>query len=873
MAESLAQKLNKLKESEMFVPYVQDREFGTYENNLTGQTVNREAELIFADQNKIRDAINTDLVQKHNDSLKPTYSSGDEGLARQLESKTYKVFGASKFEQNALPGQETNALDFFGDQGKSEENIEKADAYQAKLEAERAHAAQTSATPDDIAITNQSEKEAATAVFMSNYNDDQVYQPSFDAALSDEILNTSDSDMKETIIKTEELKNAEINNSIEILNNRAEIERVNNLNALKTLGLSDDNAPYLQDKEKGTYETENMTVFRPREIELENDALLKTQKIKDELEAEKQQAIADRLAYQDSMMNQLPGDEDIAGNNNYFADSGQTLAQGDIKESMINQEVAMTDVIAGTTAKDMTSTVREIEAERAAKEKKRENFESAKNNSTLGEGADTLSAQQQAAEEAAELNNLGSDVARRTENDRLIQRKLAKEKEEKRLYNEQITNADANYGNYYDGTQRPGRGDEGYKKYNRKEAAHHMRNTYTASQDKNRNLSDESVNRIGDHMDRNQAVRAELLGGDPYAFSTLSYPLDVTNSNENGHFVLFYVNAQNKTKYEYAGIDKGQRVTVGGKYTTIDKSTGPLGYKLYNNDIQDTPDAHLYNNSGGYRSQIIKNGGAGGLLYNNMTVLQRGRKLPYSGINSKYQTTTRITDSVALYLPSGIGNATSATYGDSKTGIAGYLALSGVDILKDIRDEDFVNAQEKLFGATGTILSEAAKKYGVAALETLTDTEGLTESFDKIFGQTLNPYIEVTYNSINMRTFSYGFKFAPTSKKETEEVQAIIKLFRFHMVPELKGDIHRYLTLPSTFDIHYMFQSGMDDQDLARENSFYNKIATCVLEDCTVDYTPTGVRSFADGAPTQITMDLKFKETEMLTKQKVRDGF
>ena len=72
MAESLAQKLNKLKASEMFVPYVQDREFGTYENNLTGQTVNREAELIFAEQNKIRDAINTELVQKHNNSLKPT---------------------------------------------------------------------------------------------------------------------------------------------------------------------------------------------------------------------------------------------------------------------------------------------------------------------------------------------------------------------------------------------------------------------------------------------------------------------------------------------------------------------------------------------------------------------------------------------------------------------------------------------------------------------------------------------------------------------------------------------------------------------------------------------------------------------------------
>ena len=93
MAESLAQKLDKLKASEMFVPYVQDREVGTYENNLTGQTVNREAELIFAEQNKIRDAINTELVQKHNDSLKPTYSSGDKSVARQLESKTYGVDG------------------------------------------------------------------------------------------------------------------------------------------------------------------------------------------------------------------------------------------------------------------------------------------------------------------------------------------------------------------------------------------------------------------------------------------------------------------------------------------------------------------------------------------------------------------------------------------------------------------------------------------------------------------------------------------------------------------------------------------------------------------------------------------------------------
>jgi hypothetical protein len=70
-----------------------------------------------------------------------------------------------------------------------------------------------------------------------------------------------------------------------------------------------------------------------------------------------------------------------------------------------------------------------------------------------------------------------------------------------------------------------------------------------------------------------------------------------------------------------------------------------------------------------------------------------------------------------------------------------------------------------------------------------------------------------------------------------------------------------------------MFQSGMANKELAEENSFYNKIATCVLKGCDVNYTPGGVKSFDSGAPTQIDMTLSFQETEMLTKQKINEGF
>tara|TARA_R110002072_G_scaffold178465_3_gene334514 strand:- start:408 stop:779 length:372 start_codon:yes stop_codon:yes gene_type:complete len=123
---------------------------------------------------------------------------------------------------------------------------------------------------------------------------------------------------------------------------------------------------------------------------------------------------------------------------------------------------------------------------------------------------------------------------------------------------------------------------------------------------------------------------------------------------------------------------------------------------------------------------------------------------------------------------------------------------------------------------------------------------------------------------MSLRTFTYNFNFAPKSEEEAEEVQRIIQLFRFHMAPELRPGINRYLGLPSQFDIHYMFLSKAGHTS---ENNFYNRIATCVLQDCKVNYTPNGVKSFEDGGPTATTMTLTFKEIELLTKDKIAEGF
>ena len=65
----------------------------------------------------------------------------------------------------------------------------------------------------------------------------------------------------------------------------------------------------------------------------------------------------------------------------------------------------------------------------------------------------------------------------------------------------------------------------------------------------------------------------------------------------------------------------------------------------------------------------------------------------------------------------------------------------------------------------------------------------------------------------------------------------------------------------------------LSKEGVASENNYYNRVATCVLQNCEINYTPTGVKSFEDGGPVQTTMVLTFKEIELLTKDKIAQGF
>ena len=355
-----------------------------------------------------------------------------------------------------------------------------------------------------------------------------------------------------------------------------------------------------------------------------------------------------------------------------------------------------------------------------------------------------------------------------------------------------------------------------------------------------------------------------ILDDDTFKFSSISYPRDVTQDMQNGHYMLFYINVQNKGKYIMNPVEENSAIgeTTFHPSTTqqeIEAGTARTNFVTYGKEGAE------------YRKGLIDRGGKGTIQTDDKAILRKGRR-GIGGFQNLVPTTTRITDSIAIYLPPNVKDATSVGYNNAEMGVIGAAAAGAAGVIDALKRGDLSGLASTLGTAAKDLLATAGLGLGSEFIGTLAgvDPEGLKGFAKKAFGQASNPYMEVLFEGVELRTFTYNFTFSPRNSAETDDVQKIIEMFRFHMLPEINGGSSAFMTLPSTFDIHYMYQLS---SNVAKENNFYTKIATCVLKGCDVDYTPNGVKSFASGAPTQITMSLSFQETEMLTKQHVNRGY
>ena len=243
------------------------------------------------------------------------------------------------------------------------------------------------------------EKDAATEVFMSNYNDDQVFNPSFDEALSNEILNTTDKDLeKSSGVAFEKAQKEAAKNAAELM---AEMKKDNELTAYKA-----EQNKQAEERIASALEASKQEGIKQSALQREKDVEKRIKDIKWE-EYKKRSQKRTRENFENTLQ----------GQGEAYLKSEEEKANEKAKSKGLNVEASLAEA---------------KETERKLKD----------NANTTPLGGDVLKRK----EEIDKLNAnakttpLGQGVDAREKN----RQQLAKEAEEKRLYEQQINNADAN---------------------------------------------------------------------------------------------------------------------------------------------------------------------------------------------------------------------------------------------------------------------------------------------------------------------------------------------------------------------------------------------------------------------------------------------
>ena len=301
------------------------------------------------------------------------------------------------------------------------------------------------------------------------------------------------------------------------------------------------------------------------------------------------------------------------------------------------------------------------------------------------------------------------------------------------------------------------------------------------------------------------------LRGSNFSKSQLSYPEDLQSADQ-GHYVQFFINEQENANITFSG---GSPSSAGG----------------------------------------TSYGGGGGT----------------STLSVKRAPTKRISSSIALYMPAQVSLSQDAKYGEVEIGASTAAAIAAYKGYQDAGN--FSASAVSAMGAFG----EVAKESGAEALKTALDAaaSGAKASIDIGRGKVTNNRMEMVFEGISRRSFSFSFKMMPKSESEARNVDRIVNTFRFYMAPSFDGppDSSRTFIVPATFDIEYYFSAG--------PNRFLNRIATSVLESCNVTYGGERVQFFrpttgvngAGAPPVETNIELQFKELEVITREKIVEGF
>ena len=352
---------------------------------------------------------------------------------------------------------------------------------------------------------------------------------------------------------------------------------------------------------------------------------------------------------------------------------------------------------------------------------------------------------------------------------------------------------------------------------------------------------------------------------------THQFPLDVMSDpglGNHGHYIMFFINAQEGSKLAFgtniakAGDKHFQKVKENRNAEPIsvlmkkNEKTGQSERKKVTRDDKQFFDSGVQ----AFNSKSIFN------TMNPNTVK------PLEGapvVSTKRNATHRLDTAIAMYMPQALNVTYGARYVDTEISPLGAMVGGAAG---GIMDGSITNVTEFVETVGKKIPDEIKRRLGLAGLAAadLIGATGAREAFEIDTGEVITQRMELAFKNINRRAFTYNFKMIPKNEKEAEEIQKIIYAFKFNMLPEMTGGRTGItMNFPNTFDIEYKF--------LQKENDYLHKVSTCVLETMSVTYGGDRFKTFAPtskGAPVvETTINLAFKELELITRERVEEGY
>lgn len=367
----------------------------------------------------------------------------------------------------------------------------------------------------------------------------------------------------------------------------------------------------------------------------------------------------------------------------------------------------------------------------------------------------------------------------------------------------------------------------------------------------------------------------------PYEFNDLRFPPEVGNDAKNIHWIKFIPTVQNKSSYNVRKGNQGNqevlsrtdsnRLNTGGQLGSqdgyFDSALGAVGGSAALGGLFGAvsgASAFLEGAGRGDPNTLLKTAGAG--IGGAVVGLFSGAVVSAIDLTRK---TRRAAGAISLYMPDTVNQTVVNDYDQvsltQALGTAGLILQSGGTITESAV-EAAKSGSLSSFGQTpgSAALSELA---GIGAEKTGAFGQGITDVLLFSAGYAQNPQVELLFKSIQNREFLFDFKFSPRDEMEAKEIIKIIQTFRFFAAPEIpRIGNGRYFIPPSEFDIQFMVGSN--------PNINLPKLATCVLQGIDVNYGSAGQwTAFKDGMPVEISMQLRFKEVEIMHKELVRQGF